>query len=99
MAHSPLPLKSVYTNQGSWDGFTYSDLTYYTDATSKAGILDTGTVNWIPAIDPCAPNGGDCGSTPLAEMTLNIMGVFGAAPAGQAHPSQPNWSSVTPLGS
>jgi hypothetical protein len=99
MAHSPLPTRSVYTNQGTWAGQTYSDLSYYTDPTSQAGVLDTGTVNWIPAIDPCAPGGQDCFSAPVAQMTLNILWVFGAAPAGQAHPSQPNWRSVTPPGS
>lgn len=99
MAHSPLPLASVYTNQGKWAGYTYSDLTYYTDQTSKAGILDTGTVNWIPAIDPCVPGGKDCFSAAVVQMTLNILWVFGGGPAGVAHPSQPNWQAVTPAGS
>jgi len=99
MAHSPLPVQSVYTNQGQWDSYTYSDLTYYTSPTSEAGVLDTGTVNWIYALDPCAAAGSDCFSPDLVRMTLNILSVFGRGPVGLSHPSQPNWQSVTPPGS
>lgn len=99
MAHSPLPASLVYTNQGVWGGNTYSDLTYYTDSISKAGLLDTGTVNWIPAIDPCAPRGVDCFSAAVAQMTLNILWAFGSGPAGRYVPSQANWQSIAPPGS
>ena len=98
-AHSPVSTSVVFTSQGSWNGYTYSDLTYYADPTSRAGILDTGTVNWISAIDPCVAAGSDCFSVPVAQMTLNILSVFGHGPAGQLEPSQGNWRSVTPAGS
>ena len=50
LGHSPIPLSKAYTNQGTWGPFTYSDMTYYTDPRSHAGIIDTGDNNWINAM-------------------------------------------------
>jgi hypothetical protein len=46
LAHSPIPLSMGQTELGAF----YSDMTYYTAARSGAGVLDTGTTNWIPAL-------------------------------------------------
>ena len=60
LGHSPLPLSKVYTNQGMWNGYTYSDMTYYSDPTSEGGVFDSGTVNWIYAITPCPASATSC---------------------------------------
>ncbi len=46
LAHSPIPLGLGQTDLGPF----YSDMTYYTDSRSGAGVLDTGTTGWIPAL-------------------------------------------------
>ena len=97
--HSPLPLADVYTNQGNWNGVTYSDMTYYTVPGSGAGIFESGTVNWINAINPCAVAGGTCTNAPIAKITGNLLDAMGRGPAGKLHPSVPNWKTVTPPGS
>jgi hypothetical protein len=47
LSHSPIPAGMGQTDIGPF----YSDMTYYTDAAIGAGVLDTGTTNWIPALD------------------------------------------------
>jgi hypothetical protein len=87
-------------------GAFYSDMTYYTDARGGAGVLDTGTTNWIPGLtrdrSGCARGGpgrraGDrhCASAILRRITGNILRVFGDGPAGRRHPSVPNWRRIT----
>ncbi len=90
LGHSPVPLSSAYTNQGKWSGDTYSDMTYYTDKTSQAGVWDSGTVNWVNALGTSAP---------LATITGNLFWLFGQGPAGARMPSAPNWRSIVPSGS
>ena len=46
LSHSPIPAGLGQTDIGPF----YSDMTYYTDAAGGAGVLDTGTTNWIPAL-------------------------------------------------
>lgn len=46
LSHSPIPANMGQTDIGAF----YSDMTYYTAARSGAGVLDTGTTNWIPAL-------------------------------------------------
>ena len=101
LGHSPIPLSEAYTNQGEWGGDTYSDMTYYTDRSSKAGIFDSGTVNWINAMaPPCSGEpAGLCPSPLLGEITGNLFWLFGQGPAGDVVPSTANWQSVTPSGS
>ena len=53
LGHSPVPLAEAYTNEGKWGPYTYSDMTYYTDPTSKGGVFDTGDNNWINSLTPC----------------------------------------------
>jgi hypothetical protein len=94
--HSPVPLSLAYTNQGTWNGFTYADLTYYTDPVSHAGIIDTGTVNWAFAMSSCkyAPVG--CPTTKVQEITGNMLWLFGQGPAGVTTPSVPNFKTIQP---
>jgi hypothetical protein len=99
LAHSPVPLSVAYTNQGKWGPNTYSDMTYYTDPTSKGGVLDTGDNNWINAMTPCIPASAACPSGAISAMTGNVLRLFGQGPAGVTEPSVPNWQAVVPAGS
>lgn len=99
LAHSPVPLSEAYTNQGRWGADTYSDMTYYTDPTSGGGVFASGTVNWIFALNSCAPGGTTCTNAPLATITGNLLSLFGEGAAGKSQPSVANWQSVTPPGS
>jgi hypothetical protein len=60
-------------------------------------VLDTGTSNWIPALDDragCHP-GGICESAMVQRITGNILRLFGQGPAARHQPSVPNWRQVT----
>ena len=85
LGHSPIPLSKVYTNQGTWGGDTYSDMTYYTDPHSGAGILDTGNNNWINAMGTC-PRTGCAPRASSQKITGNILWLFGQGPAGRTAP-------------
>jgi hypothetical protein len=91
--HSPIPVNLGQTSIGAF----YSDMTYYTNASTGAGVLDSGTNNWIPALDGrsgCRP-GGVCEATIVQQMTGNILRLFGQGPAARRQPSTPNWRQVT----
>jgi hypothetical protein len=103
LAHSPIPLDMGQTEIGPF----YSDMTYYTDSRSGAGVLDTGTSNWIPALghdrSGCAPRdrpaghgaGAHCAAAVIQRITGNILLAFGSGPAARRHPSVANWHHVT----
>jgi hypothetical protein len=95
LGHTPVPADMGQTSMGAF----YSDMTYYTDPATEAGVLDTGTNNWIPALgddtDGCHLTGGICASAVVQRITGNILLVFGTGPAGRAHPSEGNWRQVT----
>ena len=57
--HSPIPARLGQTSIGAF----FSDMTYYTNADTGAGVLDTGTNNWIPALR------GRAASTPAASAS------------------------------
>jgi hypothetical protein len=91
--HSPIPANLGQTSIGAF----YSDMTYYTSSSTGAGVLDTGTNNWIPALDDhsgCYP-GGICEATMVQRITGNILKLFGQGPAARIQPSVPNWQQVT----
>ena len=91
--HSPIPAGLGQTSIGAF----FSDMTYYTNASIGAGVLDTGTNNWIPALDDrsgCHP-GGICEATTVQRITGNILKLFGQGPAARIRPSVPNWPQVT----
>jgi hypothetical protein len=73
----------------------YSDMTYYTDPTGHAGVWDSGTTNWIPALADCA---SPCTSGVVGVMTGNVLRLFGQGPAGERQPSVPNWRDFYPAG-
>ncbi|HEX6405494.1 MAG TPA: N,N-dimethylformamidase beta subunit family domain-containing protein [Pseudonocardiaceae bacterium] len=93
-AHSPLDASQAQAriNHG---GVFYSDMTYYTDPQSHAGVWDSGTNAWIPDLTPC-PGDRPCPAAMIGRITGNLLQAVGAGPAGIAHPSEPNWQSVYP---
>jgi len=91
LAHSRIPLNQAQSQIGVSQGGVYSDMTYYTNPTSGAGILDTGTNNWIPALTPCPPGTPACPAPTITKITDNLLQVFGAGPAAQEQPATPNW--------
>jgi hypothetical protein len=73
----------------------HADVSYYT-ARSKAGVLDTGTNEWIGALR-CGFPGGPSPSSPIAwcshvvvKATVNLLTLFARGPAGTWHPSRSN---------
>jgi len=86
LAHSAIPASLGQAALGSF----YSDMTYYTDPQSGAGVLDTGTNNWIPALlhdhSGCGTRAG-CAAAFVQRITGNVLRVFGQGPAGRTHPS------------
>jgi hypothetical protein len=96
LGHSPVLASLAYTNQGTWNGQTFSDMTYYTDA-AGGGVIDTGTVNWIYSLNSCAPGESICQSGTVTRITENILTAFGSGPAGRRFPAQPNWQGLEPL--
>ncbi len=91
MAHSPIPAADVQTNQPTVDGDAFSDMTYYTDPSGDAGVFDTGTNNWIPALASCPAGTTACPAPTLRRITGNLLHLFGQGPAGARVPSQANW--------
>ena len=94
-SHSPIAANLGQTDLGAF----YSDMTYYTDPETGAGVLDSGTNNWIPALtndhSGCGAGTGPCVSAVLQQITGNIMRVFGQRPAERTEPSVANWRQVT----
>ncbi|MCU4186583.1 hypothetical protein K6U06_19620 [Acidiferrimicrobium sp. IK] len=99
LAHSPIPPGEGYTSSRTWNGYNYSDFTYYTEPGSKAGIIDTGDTTFITELLPCPPGTASCPAPVLTTMVANIMRLVGQGPAGAVQPSAPNWKSIVPYGS
>lgn len=92
LAHSSIPANLGQTSIGAF----FSDMTYYTDPASGAGVLDSGTNNWIPALYQNAGCGrGICESAAVQRITANILRVLGQGPAGKLQPSVANARQVT----
>ncbi|MBT2502874.1 N,N-dimethylformamidase beta subunit family domain-containing protein [Curtobacterium sp. ISL-83] len=98
LTHSPIPLSKAYTNQGAWNGQTYSDGTYTTEA-SGAGVFDSGDNIWVATLQPCAPGAASCPATVMRQMTGNVLSLFGKGPAGATEPSHGNRAAVLQAGS
>jgi hypothetical protein len=88
LAHSSVSAAGAQARTRDGDTFT-SDMTYWTDPVSRAGVWDSGTNNWIPALRPCPP-GTVCPAPTVGAITGNLLAVLGAGPAGATHPSVPN---------
>jgi hypothetical protein len=99
LGHSPILLADSQTDLGTWGRYTYSDMTYYTSPTSKAGVLDTGDNNWIYAMTPCGTKSPNCSAPEVQKITGNLFRLFGQGPAGRLIPSVANWQQVVPAGS
>ena len=73
----------------------YADMTYYS-APSGAGVFATGTLLWIPMLDPnCAL---PCPGRTVSRVTENILAAFGTGPAGSVHPSTANYQTLPTAG-
>lgn len=90
LAHSPLTVGVRNSN--------YSDMIYYTNTQSKAGVIATGTNFWIPSMTPCGAPSPSCPAPYLRKITGNILHLFGQGPAGNIEPSQTNWQQFYPSG-
>jgi hypothetical protein len=99
LGHSPIPLSEVQTDLGEWGQYTYSDATYYTTPSSKAGVFDSGNNNWINSLTPCPPSAKTCPAAVMEKITGNLLWLFGQGPAGHIIPSVANWQQVAPAGS
>jgi hypothetical protein len=92
--HSPVPLAGSEANGRHWGPVYYSDMTYYTDPDSKAGVFDSGTNNWIAALAPCAKALRSCPSAFVRQVTGNLLRRFADGPAGAIAPSHANWRQI-----
>jgi len=99
LGHSPIRLSQVQTEDGQWGRDTYSDATYYTTASSKAGVFDTGDNNWIYSLTPCPNSSKACAADVMQKITGNLLWLFGQGPAGSLIPSVSNLPQVVPAGS
>jgi hypothetical protein len=91
-AHSPLDASQAQARTRH-AGVFYSDMTYYTDPESHAGVWDSGTNAWIPDLNPC-PKDRACPAEVIGRITGNLLQTIGTGPAGLAHPSEPNWQPL-----
>jgi hypothetical protein len=91
-AHSPLDARHAQARTQA-NGIFYSDMTYYTDPASGAGVWDSGTNNWIPALHS---NGAETDATAqlVQQITGNLFWLIGQGPAGAIQPSTPNWQQI-----
>jgi len=94
LAHSPVSLSDAMSETGAAQGYLYSDMTYWTDAASGAGIFDSGATSWIASLTPCPPRTRTCSATVTRRITGNLFALFGRGPTGHFAPSVPNWRQV-----
>jgi UDP-N-acetylglucosamine:LPS N-acetylglucosamine transferase len=85
LAHSPV--RSTHGHRAM------ADTTYYSDPAGGAGVFASGSIGWIPSLVACPPSVAtfECPAVPVATITGNVLRLFGAGPAGVAHPSVANW--------
>ena len=89
-----MSLQDAVSEGGQAQGYLYSDMTYWTDRSSHAGIFDSGTTNWIPSLAPCAATVSSCSAPMVAKITGNLLALFGKGPAGRYEPSVANWQTI-----
>lgn len=99
LAHSPIPVSHATVSGGTWGGFSYSDMVYFTNPKSRAGVIDTGNNVWIGDLRACASSTTSCAGAVLTTITNNILKLFGRGPAGLYSPSVSNLARVKPTGS
>ena len=86
LGHSPISLQDAQSTMGARHGHVFSDMTYRVVPGSGAGIFDSGTNNWVPALAPCT----QCSFQAVATMTGNLLWLFGHGPAGRTQPATAN---------
>jgi hypothetical protein len=94
LGHSQVSLQDAVSEGGDLQGYLYSDMTYWTDRSSQAGIFDSGTTNWIPSLAPCALSAASCPAPMIGKITGNLLALFGKGPAGRYEPSVANWQTI-----
>jgi hypothetical protein len=99
LAHSPIPLAEATVSGEQWSGQSYSDMVYFTNSRSKAGVIDTGNNIWVGDLRACAPDVDFCAVPLIEKITSNILWLFGQGPAGLLQPSVSNVGDVVPFGS
>jgi hypothetical protein len=99
LAHSPISLLEATASGARWDGETFSDMVYFTNPKSGAGVVDTGNNVWIGDLRACAPTSTICPQRILTKITNNILRLFGQGPTGFLEPAVSNLNTVSPLGS
>jgi hypothetical protein len=99
LAHSPIPGSEATVSNGEWGGYSYSDVVYFTNPRSRAGVFDSGNNVWIGDLRPCSPSALGCSTNDMVTMTNNVLRLFGRGPAGRYQPSRSNLTTVSPTGS
>ncbi|MGP8009262.1 MAG: N,N-dimethylformamidase beta subunit family domain-containing protein [Acidimicrobiales bacterium] len=99
LAHSPIPSEDGTVSGDIWDGVSYSDMVYFTNPTSNAGVIDTGNNVWIGDLRTCCDVAQYCEAPTLSKITNNILWLFGQGPAGELEPATSNLNSISPEGS
>ena len=94
LGHSPVPLSEAVSELGDAAGSADSDMTYWTDPKSGAGIFDSGTTHWIPSLASCGPGTAACPAGVVGRITGNLLLLFGRGPAGLRQPSKANWQGL-----
>ncbi len=98
LAHSPISTSEATVSGSAWGGESYSDMIYFTDPNSDAGVIDTGNNVWVGDLRPCATP-GTCAAPTITKITNNILRIFGQGPAGQLEPIVSNAQTLSPPGS
>ncbi len=98
LAHSPISTGEATVSGSTWSGDSFSDMVYFTNPNSGAGVIDTGNNVWIGDLRPCGTDGA-CPAPTMTKITNNILRIFGQGPAGQLEPVVPNAASISPPGS
>ncbi len=98
LAHSPIPGDEATVSGGEWDGDSYSDVVYFTDPHSEAGVFDSGNNVWIGDLRPCPAATPTCSTNDMIAMTNNVLRLFGRGPAGRYQPSHSNLDTISPAG-
>jgi hypothetical protein len=65
----------------------HANMTYYTNPTSHAGVIATGTNAWIASLPACPPTANQCPASSIQTITSNLLTLFGHGPAGRTQPS------------
>ncbi|MDA8398348.1 MAG: hypothetical protein M0Z29_10960 [Actinomycetota bacterium] len=89
LAHSPVVI-------GFSRARMYADTTYWTGRNGKGGVFESGTNNWIAAMNPCTSGSPGCIASAVDRMTGNLLKLFGGGPAGLSQPSVANTGTFYP---